>query len=349
LLGVPSTARKPHFWRLFRFYAKGNNKIKTTPTLKHNLFKSYAHLHFLVFIFGFTGILGKLISLSAESLVFYRLALTVPALWVVMKMMGISLQVSKRQFRQYIWAGCLLGIHWICFFGAIKASNVSVALSCLATSSMFASLLEPLHQRRKIEWLDVVISTVVFLILAYILGLEMSFWLGAVLGVGAAFFGAWVNVLNKKFITESHAVTISFYELFGALIPVVVFLGFSTGGFLEFPTPRTWGESGGFWADLGRSDWFWLMILAWVCTTYPFVAYVNLLKRLSAFTVTFAINFEPIYSIVFAFLIFGESERMRPEFYIGVAIIFVLILFYPKIKNKINNKYSTRPERAKCE
>jgi drug/metabolite transporter (DMT)-like permease len=289
----------------------------------------------LVFIFGFTGILGKLISLSAESLVFYRLALTVPALWVVMRVLKISFAVTKQQLWQYVWVGCILGIHWICFFGAIKFSNVSVALSCLATSSMFASLLEPLYQRRKIEWFDVVISVVVFFILAYILGLEMSYWLGALLGIGAAFFGAWVNVMNKKFVGSSHPVNISFYELFGAMIPVVIFLGFTTFGFSEFPVPRVFGESESFWINLGQSDWLWLLLLAWICTAYPFAAFVNLMKRLSAFSVTLAINFEPIYSIFLAYLIFGDSEKMKPEFYVGVVLIFVLILFYPMMKRRV--------------
>jgi drug/metabolite transporter (DMT)-like permease len=281
--------------------------------------------------------LGKLISLSAESLVFYRLALTVPTLWVVMKVMKISLAASKQQLWQYAFIGSILGIHWICFFGAIKVSNVSVALSCLATASIFASLLEPLYQRRKIEWLDVIISIVVFLILAYILGLEMSYWLGALLGVGAAFFGAWVNVLNKKLVNVAHSVTISFYELFGAMIPVMIFLGFTTSGFSEFPVPRVFGDGDNFWQNLFASDWLWLLILAWICTTYPFVALIHLMKQLSAFSVTFAINFEPIYSIVLAYLIFGESEKMKPEFYIGMVLILILILFYPKLKSKLKH------------
>jgi len=289
----------------------------------------------LVFIYGFTGILGKLISLSAESLVFYRLALTVPALWVIMKVMNVSFSTTKQQFRQYIWVGCILGVHWICFFGAIKVSNVSVALSCLATAGIFASLLEPLHQRRKIEWFDVIISVIVFLILAYILGMEVSYRLGAILGIAAALLGAWVNVLNKKLVGGSHPINISFYELMGAMIPVVVFLGFTTGGFLEFPTPRIFGESTGFWTNLGQSDWFWLLILAWGCTAYPFAANVHLMKKLSAFSVTFALNFEPIYAIVLAYLIFGESERMSPEFYVGMVLILILVLFFPMLKRRV--------------
>ena len=144
-----------------------------------------------------------------------------------------------------------------------------------------------------------------------------------------------VNVLNKKLVKDSHPINISFYELFGAMIPVVIFLGFTSLGFSEFPVPRIFGESEGFWTNLGQSDLLWLVILAWVCTAYPFAANVHLMKKLSAFSVTFAINFEPIYSIALAFLIFGESERMKPEFYIGVAIILVLILFYPMLKSKI--------------
>ena len=303
--------------------------------LKTNLIKSYIHLHILVFIYGFTGILGKLISLSAESLVFYRLALTVPALWVVMKTMNISLAVTKELLWKYLLIGSVLGVHWICFFGAIKASNVSVALSCLATASVFASLLEPLHQRRKIEWFDVTISVVVFLILAYILGMEMSYWLGAALGIAAAFLGAWVNVLNKKLVNSSHPMNISFYELMGAMIPVIIFLGFTTIGFSEFPTPRIFGESTNFWANLGQSDWLWLLILAWGCTAYPFAANVHLMKKLSAFSVTFALNFEPIYAIVLAYLIFGESEKMRPEFYVGMVLILILVLFFPMLKRRV--------------
>ncbi len=293
-----------------------------------------------MFIFGFTGILGKLISLTAESLVFYRLALTVPALWIAMKAMKIPFSVTKKQLWQYTCVGCILGVHWICFFGAIKFSNVAVALSCLATSSVFASLLEPLYLRQKVEWFNVTVSIAVFLILAYILGLDMSYWLGALLGVCAAFFGAWNNVLNKRLTNMAHSVTISFYELFGAMIPVVVFLGFTTSGFSEFPVPRAFGESNNFWINLGQSDWLWLLILAWLCTAYPFAALVHLMKRLSAFSVTFAINFEPVYSIILAYFIFGESEKMQPGFYVGVSIIFVLILFYPMLKPVVHRRKS---------
>ena len=267
---------------------------------------------------------------------FYRLALTLPALWLVTKALKISLGTTNNLFRQNIWVGCILGVHWLCFFGAIKFSNVSIALSCLATSSVFASLMEPLHQRRKIEWFDVVISVMVFLILAYILGMEMRYWFGALLGVGAAFFGAWVNVLNKTLVKYAHPVNISFYQLFGAMIPVVIFIGLNTSGFSTFPVPRFFGESDNFWINLGQSDWLWLLILAWGCTAYPYAAFVNLMKRLSAFSVTFAINFEPIYSIVLAYLIFGDSEKMQPAFYIGIAMIFVLIVFYPMMKARVN-------------
>jgi drug/metabolite transporter (DMT)-like permease len=295
-----------------------------------------------VFILGFTGILGKLISLSAESLVFYRLALTVPALWLVMMVMKIPFTISKQQFRQYMWVGMSLGVHWICFFSAIKFSNVAVALSCLATGSMFASFLEPLYQRQKIKWFDVIISLIVFVVLAYILGLDMSYGLGALLGIAAAFFAAWNNVLNKTLAGKAHSITISFYEIVGAMIPVVIFLAFTTSGFTEFPLPRMLGETGRFWTDLAQSDWLWLVILAWICTAYPFTAMVELMKKLSAFSVTFAVNFEPIYSIILAYLIFGESEKMKPEFYVGVLIIFVLILFYPVLKSKLFRTFAQK-------
>ena len=289
--------------------------------IKH--LEQYIHLHFIVLIFGFTGILGKLISFSAEYLVFYRLLFTLPFLFLFIKLKKQTLAISRKEIIQYLAVGIIVGIHWITFFHSIKVSNVSIALSCLASSTLFVGILEPIFHRQKPRWLEILLGVAVLVTLSWMLGFEISYLKGAIFGVLSAFLAGTFNVINKRFSSTKSPLSLTFYELIGALIPVIIVIIFNNQPITSFPFPKSW-------------DLVWLLLLASVCTAYPFSAIVHLMKTLSAFTVTLAINFEPIYAIVLAFFIFGDSERMSPVFYIGVAVVMLIVFAYPTIKKLYN-------------
>lgn len=283
----------------------------------------YIHLHFIVLIFGFTGILGKLITFSAEHLVFYRLIFTLPFLFLFIKWRKQTLHVSRKELIQFLLVGFVVGLHWITFFHSIKVSNVSIALSCLACATLFVGILEPIFHKQKPHWIEIVLGIAVLVTLSLMLGFEISYVKGAIFGVLSAFLAATFNVINKRFSITKSSLTLTFYELIGALIPVLLIITFQNQSLSAFPFPK-------------NMDLVWLLLLASVCTAYPFAAIVNIMKSLSAFTVTLAINFEPIYAIVLAFFIFGESERMSPVFYIGVAVVMLIVFAYPTIKKLYN-------------
>jgi len=291
-----------------------------------NRFTNYLHLHCIVLIYGFTGILGKLISLPAHYLVLYRLLLTIPVIYLFILFRKESIKIDKQALFRYLSIGIIIGLHWLTFFHSIKVSNVSVALSCFASSSLFAGILEPLIERKPIRKLEVLSGIIVLVTLCVMLGFEIKYWQGALFGVVAAFLAALFTVLNKQLSETKALLTMSFYEMTGALIPIVLILGIS-GIFVGTKHTMVWQLP--TLSDLG-----WLLLLASVCTAYPFAAIIKLLRSLSAFTVSLAVNFEPIYSIIFAYLIFGESERMTPVFYIGLCVVFGIVFMYPVIKNK---------------
>jgi drug/metabolite transporter (DMT)-like permease len=295
---------------------------------------AYLHLHFIVLIYGFTGILGKLIFLPAHYLVFYRLLLTIPILYVVILFRKESLKIDKKTLYKYLGIGIIIGLHWLTFFHSIKVSNVSVALSCFASSSLFAGILEPLLQKKPVRKLEIFCSVIVLITLCVMLGFEIKYWQGALFGVLAAFLAALFTVLNKTLSETKALITMSLYELLGALLPIILVLGISswTSGNLSIQNA---------WQTPSITDWGWLLLLASICTAYPFAAIIKLLRSISAFTVSLAVNFEPIYSIIFAYFIFGESERMNPVFYIGLCIVFGIVFMYPvflKSDNEFENK-----------
>jgi drug/metabolite transporter (DMT)-like permease len=290
---------------------------------------NYLHLHFIVLIYGFTGILGKLITLPAHYLVFYRLLLTIPILFLVILFRKESFKIDKQTLFRYLGIGIIIGLHWLTFFYSIKVSNVSVALSCFASSSLFAGILEPLLYKKPIRKLEIICSVIVLITLCIMLGFEIKYWQGALFGVLAAFLAALFTVLNKQLSETKGLLTMSLYEMAGAMIPIIAV--FVVGALRAMPLPYVWQLP-------TIPDWGWLLLLASICTAYPFAATIKLLRSLTAFNVALAVNFEPIYSIILAYLIFGESERMTPVFYIGLCVVFGVVFLYPVMKKGLKFK-----------
>jgi drug/metabolite transporter (DMT)-like permease len=288
--------------------------------------KDLLHLHLIVFIYGFTAILGRLISLDAIQLVWYRMFIAFLALGGMLIVSHKSIKLSKSSLLKIMLVGFVVAIHWFTFFHAIKISTISVALGCLATTTLFTSILEPIIVKRKIASLEIIIGLLIIIGLYTIFQFETHYLAGIITGVASAFFASLFTVLNKRLSSHHQPVVISFYEMGGGLIAITLYLwinGTLTKGLV---IPNEW-------------DWLYLMLLGVICTAYAFMASVKVMQSLSAYTVVLTVNLEPIYGIIMAFMLFGETERMSCGFYIGALIILGSVLLFPIIKRiKINQQ-----------
>lgn len=277
-------------------------------------------LHITVIVWGFTGILGNLITVSATHLVWYRVLIALLSLVGYFLFTRQSLRVSRVEFRNFVLTGALVGGHWLFFFESIKVSTVSVALVCLSSVTLFTSLLEPLFFRRRISWLELVTGVLVIVGIYLIFTFESQYITGIVLGLVCAMMASLFSIANAKLVRHSNATKISLYEMFGALVWLSLFMA----------------VTGGFNADLSleTGDFVYLLLLGTICTAGAYVAAVMVMKEISPFRVALASNLEPIYGILFAWLIFGEEEVMSAGFYMGAAIILLAVFSYPVLRRR---------------
>ena len=301
-----------------RFLSKINHYLCPKISVLENLhLKSHLKLHFIVLIYGFTAILGKLITLPAPQLVGYRMLIAVISFYFFIRLKGTDLTISRLQFFKLFGIGIIVAVHWITFFGAIQISNISVTLGCFATTTLFTSLLEPFFFRKRINGLEVLIGLLIIIGLYLIFRFETRYLMGMIVALISAFLAGLFTVLNKKLVSHQKASVISFYEMMGGVAGISVYLlisGLTKATALSLPTV---------------SDLVYLLILGIVCTAYAFAVTVDIMKHLSAYVVTLTINLEPVYGIIMAFFIFGESEHMTGGFYAGTTIILISVLGYP--------------------
>ena len=287
--------------------------------LSDNL-KSYLHLHLIVFIWGFTAVLGRLISLEALPLVWFRMLFAVGFIAVYIWIKKIPIQVSPKTAVKFLFAGIIIALHWFTFFKAIKVSNISVTLACLATGAFFTSLLEPLFYRKKIVWYEVLFGLLVVVGLYIIFNVEGQFIEGIIIALISAFLSALFAVINSKFVKEHDPTLISFYELGGGLVFFSFLLLFTNSSTTTF-------------FKLSSEDLIYLFILSSICTAYAFIASTAIMKFLSPYTVMLTINLEPIYGIILAVLVYKEKETMSPNFYFGALIILLSVVLNSVIKS----------------
>ncbi len=283
--------------------------------------KSIITLHITVFVWGFTGILGALISINEYQLVWYRVLIAAISLGLFCVIKKISLKADLNSILKLLATGLLLGLHWILFFGAIKASNVSITMVCISSLTLFAAILEPIFNRVKISKLEVLIGIIIIFGIYLIFQFEGKYTAGIILGLSSAFVATLFTIINGKQIKNRSALIISFYELVGAFLGVSVYLFFKSGMQQNLYLPI--------------SDMFYLLILGTVCTSVAYVYGVGVMQHLSAFRVMLITNLEPIYAIIMALLIFGKTEQMSNQFYIGAVIILIAIFSYPLIKKHL--------------
>ncbi|SHI98457.1 DMT family transporter [Flavobacterium terrae] len=282
---------------------------------------SYLHLHFIVFVWGFTAVLGALITLEALPLVWYRMLFASLFILIYIFYKKISIKLPLKTILILLFAGLVIALHWFTFFKAIKVSNVSVTLACLSTGAFFASILEPIFFKRKIIGYEVLFGLIVIAGLYLIFNVEGHYVEGIILALTSAFLSASFSIINGKFAKVYDPTVISFYELLGGVLFFSVFLLIG----------------GNFNADFFKLSWEdlkWLFILSSFCTAYAFIASVAVMKYLSPYTVMLTINLEPIYGIILALIVFGEKEQMNRQFYIGALIILTTVILNGVFKNR---------------
>ncbi len=278
-------------------------------------------MHIVVIIYGFTAILGKLIEMPAIQMVWYRMLFASIGLLAYLLLKKKSLLITPKQILKLILIGFVVAAHWIAFFHAIKISNISVTLGIISSGALFASVLEPIFFRKKIDWLELLVGIFIVIGLYLIFSYELNYISGIIVAIIATVLATTFTILNKKYITQHSPTLISFYEMVGGFIGISLYLIFTGGFSSDFFSPS-------------MSDITYLLILGLICTAFAFAVSVDVMKELSAYTVILSINMEPIYGIILAFFIFGESEYMTSGFYAGTVMILASVFLFPILKRQ---------------
>ena len=286
-------------------------------------YKYHIWLHVTILIFGLTGVLGKLISIDSYLLVWYRVGIALVSVLAYFMFTKFSLKISRKELIKTLLVGIIIAVHWVTFFEAIKQSNVSVALVCFSSSTLFTALLEPLYFKRRIKPYELIFGLLIITGLYFIFSFEFEYLAGMILAVVSAALASWFTVLNGVLVKQTNAKLISFYELLGAFIVVSIYLLMTNGlDISRFTVPL--------------QDLKWLVILGTLCTAFAFIMSVEVMKKISPYTVTISVNLEPIYSIILALIIWPESERMSFGFYMGTLIVIATIFLNAALKKRFS-------------
>lgn len=282
---------------------------------------AFLRLHLVVFLWGFTAIVGKLIDTSATTLVFYRMLFAAGFLYFFIRFIKKqSIKISRKLFLQLSAIGGFMAFHWLCFFYSIKVSNVSIALLCLSLSTLFASVIEPIVFKRKINAYEVVVGLIILFSMGLIFNAEFHYKEGIFYGVLTAIFGTIYSVLNGKIYGKTHSSNIIFYEIFSGFLILTLFY-FSTGQIGQL-------------VQVSLRDILLILFLASFLTALPMLESVDLMKYFTPYTLILTVNLEPIYGIIIAFFIFGESEKMSPVFYFAASVMIFAIIINGVLKNR---------------
>jgi len=284
--------------------------------------RAYLYLHFCVLIWGFTAILGKLITLSTLPLVWWRVFICSLTLWVIMQRTQV-IHMERALFWRLFGIGALVGIHWICFYGAIKLSNASVAVASMATTAFFTAFTAPFFLKRAIKGYELAIGILILPGMALLVGyIDWSMRIGFAVGVLGAFLAAVFSAMNKKIIDHQPPppLAMSFVELSGACFVITLILPF-----FKWLNPEVVLLPVGY-------DWIWLFVLAWICTLIPYYLTLLSMRHISAFGTNLTINLEPVYGVLLAAWIFQENKVLHEGFYSGLLVILLAVFAHPFLK-----------------
>jgi drug/metabolite transporter (DMT)-like permease len=280
--------------------------------------KAYLQLHIAVLLFGVTAILGKLITLEQTALVWNRLWIAILGLVFIPGVLKGILNIKRINVLRFAGIGILVCLHWLAFYGSIKiGNNASVTLACLATTSLFTSVLEPLITKSKFQWVELFLGLLVIVGIYFLSGVGDTFYMAIVVGLISAFLAALFSVLNKKYITGQNSISVSVIELGSGFLLLTILYPI-----LQYYLPQSqWFPTG--------NDWLWLFLLGWLCTSVAFVLSMEALKEISAFISNLTINLEPVYGILLAIWLLNEDADLNLDFYIGTSIILFSVILHP--------------------
>lgn len=293
--------------------------------MRNDNLKSYLNLHLIVFIWGFTAILGALITITADALVWYRMLFAGFFLAVFIVFKKKSFQIPLRSLLKLVFVGLLIALHWIFFFKAIHVSNVSITLSVFSLGAFFASLLEPIFYGRKVLWYEVFFGLIIIAGLALIMQVEINYLDGMLYALTSIILGVLFTLMNGKLIERHDPSVISFYEFLAGFVFITLYFLLQQKFSFDFFV-------------LTVNNWVLILILASVCTAYAFTASVKVMQKLSPYTVMLTTNLEPVYGIILAYFILGGKEKMSKEFYIGALIIVITVILNGVIKHYQKDK-----------
>ncbi len=276
--------------------------------------KAFLQLHGAVLLAGFTGILGRLITLNEGLLVWYRLLITSLTLWVLFFLQKKLQRISFGEVMKITGVGAIAALHWVTFYGSIKYSNVSVALVCFSAIGFFTAIFEPIIVRKKMNWTELLLSLIAIVGISLIFHFDPQYKTGIIVGLISALLGSIFPICNRQLLQRHTTETVTLYELSGGFLFLTVLLPF----YLQyFPADHILPTL----SDLG-----WLLVLAWFCTVLAFNLSMNALRKISAFTVNLTYNLEPLYGIALAFVVYREDKLLTGAFYIGLLFILLSVL-----------------------
>jgi drug/metabolite transporter (DMT)-like permease len=270
-------------------------------------------LNLAVFLWGFTGVLGKAIQLNEGLLVWYRLLITVVTLFLLMLWKNELKKITLKTTLKLAAIGCIVGLHWVCFYGSIKYANVSIALICLSAAGVLTALIEPLFTFKKIVVVEVLLGFIAIIGIYLIFHFDTKYRIGILIGFLSTILSVLFSVLNKKMVDHVPPKTMILFELSGGLL----FLSLLMPLYLKyFPATNLLPTF---------QDWMWLIILSWICTIWAFDLSLQALKKISAFTQNLTLNLEPVYGILLAFFVYQENNYLNFSFYIGFVLILLAV------------------------
>lgn len=286
---------------------------------------AYLQLHIAVLLYGLTAILGDLISLSAVSLVWWRVLITSASLLAFVGWGKRILSMQRKAIMSYMGIGVIVALHWITFYGAIKYANASVALAAMATTSFFTAIIEPIITGKPFQRLELILGMLIIPPMLFIASdLDLSLYKGLQVGLLSAFLAAVFATLNKKMVDSADAYQISFLEMSSAFLFISCLLPF----IIDADTPLM----------PMASDWVYLLILSLGCTTLAYVISLKALNHVTAFDATLTINLEPVYGILLAAVILKEHKEMSFTFYLGMVLVMAIVFLHPFLKKRFNKQ-----------
>lgn len=270
-------------------------------------------MHVAILLAGFTAILGKLIHLNEAWLTWYRLLITIVVLWGMLLFQKATMRLPRKEVMKLVGTGAVIALHWVFFYGSIKYSNVSVSVTCLSAIGFFTSIFEPLIRRRRVDFAEVGLGLLAILGIYLIFNFYPEYKTGIIFGLISAMLACLFPIFNKSILTRIPSKIVTTYEMTGGFLVLTLVLPLYLSYFPAAYAIPTW------------PDLAWLMVLAIACTVFAFLLSLESLKHLSAFTTNLSYNFEPIYSIILAFILFDEDKFLGPGFYYGFSLIIFAV------------------------